>query len=91
MRRAIIQLSFLLGIVAMGSAGVPNTFTYQGSLKQNGAPVNGTYPVEIRITNAAGTETYWTSGNQMVDITEGLYRVALTSANVDWANRDPYI
>ncbi len=91
MRRAIIQLSLLFGIVVIGSAGVPNTITYQGSLKQNGAPVNGTYPVEIRITNAAGTEIYWTSGNRNVDITEGLYRIELTTPTVDWANKDPYI
>lgn len=72
-------------------AVVPSSFTYQGSLKQNGALVNGSYPIEIRITNAAGTEVYWTSGAQNTTIAEGLYRMNLNPTGVDWVNKEPYI
>ncbi len=73
------------------SAAVPSTFTYQGSLKQNGAPVNGTYQMEFRLTNQSGSEVYWTSGIQNVAVLEGLYRIDLNPSNVDWKNKDPYI
>lgn len=78
---------------ALSEAAIPTNFTYQGSLKQNGALVNGTVTLEILITNADGTQVYWplTPQPQSVPVKEGLYRVDIAPTNVDWANIDPYI
>jgi hypothetical protein len=69
----------------------PAQFTYQGSLKQNGALVNGTYPMEFRICDAGGGTVYWTSGVQNVQVQEGLYRVELAPTNISFGHLEPYI
>lgn len=88
------QLLFisLLGIPTHKSiAAFPSQFTYQGSLKQNGAPVNGTYPLEFSLTNSDGSQIYWTSGVQNISIQEGLYRVDLSPTGVEWSGVEPYL
>ncbi len=69
----------------------PTSIVYQGSLKQSGTLVNGTIPIIFNITNADGSQVYWTSGAQSVTVKEGLYRVELAPTGVDWENVDPYI
>jgi hypothetical protein len=87
----LLSMWAFLGAAVPLSAAVPSTFTYQGSLKQNGAPVNGMYGMEFKLTNEAGNEVYWTSGNKLVDVKEGLYRIELAASGVDWSNKDPFI
>jgi len=69
----------------------PTSIVYQGSLKQSGALVNGTYAMIFNITNIDGSQIYWTSGSLPVVVTQGLYRVELTPTGITWATIDPYI
>src|SRR4051812_20024849 len=82
-------LVFLESVLPLGAA--PTSIVYQGSLKQSGALVNGTYPIIFNITNSDGSIVYWTSGSLSTVIKEGLYRTELTPTGVDWGNVDPYI
>lgn len=88
--RWIRNLLFVL-LPSLGWAAFPAQFTYQGSLKHNGALVNGTYPMEFRLTNSDGSQTYWTSGVQNISVQEGLYRVELSPTSVTWGNVEPYV
>jgi len=93
LRQRIRNLSFVVFLSSSCSLllATPTSITYQGSLKQNGALVNGTYTMSFNITNVDGSQVYWPSGPMSVLVQEGLYRVELTPINVDWANIDPYI
>ncbi len=86
-----VVCSFIFSILTSSLGAAPTSIIYQGSLKQSGALVNGTYPIIFNITNVDGSQLYWTSGSQSVVVKEGLYRVELTPTNVDWSNVDPYI
>ncbi len=81
----------IISFSAPARAAVPVSFTYQGSLKQNGSPVNGTYSIEIRLTSADGNVLYWSSGPVSVPVKDGLYRVELTPTGIDWATATPYV
>lgn len=80
-----------LFLASVATAAVPGSFIYQGSLKQNGALVNGTVAIQILLTDADGNQVYWPGPVQSVPVKEGLYRVELAPTGVDWANVDPYI
>jgi microcystin-dependent protein len=83
----VLSASFL----PVAYSTVPSTFTYQGSLKQNGAPMTGNYSMEFRITNSAGA-LYWSSGVRTINIQDGLYKVDLApGAAVNWTTADPYM
>src|SRR5262245_32070460 len=69
----------------------PTSVVYQGSLKQSGTPVNATASIEFRITNSDGSQLYWTSGAQSVQVKDGLYRVELSPTGINWSTIDPYI
>lgn len=86
----IVGISLSLSFISPAAAA-PTSIVYQGSLKQNGTPVNGTYPMVFNITNADGSQVYWTSGSTPTVIKEGLYRIELTPTNVSWETIDPYI
>jgi len=86
----LLVFSFFFGFAAFSNA-IPTSIIYQGSLKQSGGVVNGTYPLIFNITNSDGSQVYWTSGSISTVIKEGLYRVELTPTNLDWSNIDPYI
>lgn len=88
---ALLLLAGWLAVPIFLQAAVPNTFTYQGSLKQNGVPVNGDHAMEFRLTNASGSQVYWTSGVQTIAIREGLYRAELSPTTINWATADPHI
>lgn len=63
---------------APARAEAPNVLTYQGRLKENGAPVNGTRSVEILLCpteSGAGCEP---TGPQGVSISSGLFRTTFT-------------
>jgi len=83
--------NFIFSIHASSLSAAPTSIIYQGSLKQSGVVVNGTYPMIFNITNSDGSQVYWTSGSTSAVIKEGLYRVELTPSGVDWAHVDPYI
>jgi len=82
----LVSLAFTASLSAS-----PTSIIYQGSLKQSGTSVNGTYSMIFSITNADGSQVYWTSGSISTVIKEGLYRAELTPSGVDWGNVDPYI
>jgi hypothetical protein len=91
MKRAI--LFGLLGWLALTLASplIAQPFTYQGFLKQNGQPVNGTVSMVFRLYDAP------TGGNQIggsiphaVSVQNGLFTVALDFGNV-WTGGDRYL
>jgi hypothetical protein len=83
----------LLGWLALTLASplIAQPFTYQGFLKQNGQPVNGTVSMVFRLYDAP------TGGNQIggsiphaVSVQNGLFTVALDFGNV-WTGGDRYL
>ncbi len=87
--RCVVSFWLIVSSFSLSYA-IPQSLTYQGSLKQNGVVVNGTQSMIFNITNADGSQLYWTSGPMAVPVQEGLYRVELTPT-VNWATIDPYI
>ena len=55
--KAIMTALLLPGLLWAGA--VPPTITYQGTIKQQGVPVNGTLPMSFRLTNSDGTQVFW--------------------------------
>jgi hypothetical protein len=91
--RLFLNYSFLFLLVLLPSfllAAPRKSISYQGSIKQNGVPVNGYYPIELRITDANGN-SYWSSGSVSTSVVEGLYRMDIDPITVDWPNVTPYI
>ncbi len=78
-RFGILLLVALLSLPAVADVG--STFTYQGQLKQSGAPANGDFDLEFRLYDAA------TAGNQIgnavmmpaVPVVNGLFTVELNA------------
>ncbi len=70
---------------------MPSSITYQGSLKEQGAPVNGTRQMVFRLTNSDGQTVYWTSTSIPVSIAQGLFAVILNPAGVDWQSISPFL
>jgi hypothetical protein len=77
--------------LTLASPLVAQPFTYQGFLKQNGQPVNGTVSMVFRLYDAP------TGGNQIggsiphaVSVQNGLFTVALDFGNV-WTGEDRYL
>jgi len=74
---------------ATAEVPVARTFTYQGRLKQSGAPVNGPVDLTITLWDDAGTGNPPTGGVQLgtpqflpaVQITDGLFTVVLNAAS----------
>ena len=89
----ILAFGALLAAAFPRSVGAahPASFTYQGSIKQNGVPLNGTHSIELRITNDNGSVLYWTSGPQSVAVQEGLYRMEIAPSNINWSAVTPYL
>ena len=77
--------------LTLASPLIAQPFTYQGFLKQNGQPVNGTVSMVFRLYDAP------TGGNQIggsiphaVSVQNGLFTVALDFGNV-WTGADRYL
>jgi hypothetical protein len=91
MKRAI--LLGLLGWLALTLASplVAQPFTYQGYLRQNGQPVNGTVSLTFRLYNAlTGGSQVASPINQTVNVQNGLFTVELNFGNV-WTGADRYL
>jgi hypothetical protein len=78
-------------LLAANAFAFPNSFIYQGSVKNNDKLINDTLSMEIRLTDESGANVYWTSGPQWVDVVDGLFRIELAPTNIDWGAIDPYI
>ncbi len=86
--RIRLVIGFLIALVAvapsLGETPLTTAFTYQGQLKQNGIPVNGTVNMVISLWDAA------TDGNPIgpivdpapVQVTNGVFTVQLDYGNV---------
>jgi hypothetical protein len=85
-----------LGTAALYAA-VPGRVSYQGTLRKSGVLFNGTAAMEFTVTNADGSQTYWTSGSTNVPVSGGLFRYQLGSPNeaqfaaVSWGDIVPYV
>jgi microcystin-dependent protein len=91
MKKTAILFAALFLAVGSWAGTVPGQITYQGTVKQQGVPVNGTQTMLFRLTSSDGTSVYWSSGNMDVTVTQGLFAAVLSPSNVDWQNVTPYI
>src|SRR5258708_33449513 len=89
--RKLILFSVLFSASVAWTASIPSQITYQGTLKEKGAPGNGSKTMFFRITNQNGTQVYWSSGNQSVTVSSGIFSTQLSPTGVDWQNVAPYI
>ncbi len=94
---ALAALLIFSGLCARTHAAVPGTLSYQGTLRNNGALVNGTVAMEFRITSADGLTQYWTSDSTNVPVSAGLFRYPLGTPNaaqfaaIPWKDITPYV
>ncbi|MCX7993349.1 MAG: hypothetical protein N2651_06740 [Fimbriimonadales bacterium] len=73
--------------------GVTQAFTYQGFLRQSGAPVNNAaQPMRFRIYDAAtGGNMVWDSGNLGVNVQNGLFTVTLNAPASVWTGAPRFL
>lgn len=95
-RRSAVPFLFLVALVFFEfplrvMADIPSSFTFQGSLKEDGSLVNGSYPMSFKITDENGSQIFWDSGPKTVTVVEGLYQIELSPAQVNWGTITPYI
>jgi len=79
-----ITLLFVLSFLLLNTiAQVPNTFHFQGALKDSdGIPVNDTKFIEFRIYDSETVGTLlWNEGPVVVEIIDGLFSIELGSTN----------
>jgi len=83
---------FLFLIISLTALAVPSSIMYQGSLNQDGSPVNTTLPMTFKIynhqTSTAAENLLWSLNNYYVTVRDGFYSVQLGSDN---APLDPSI
>jgi hypothetical protein len=87
--RAVLITLFSAAAVYAGS--VPAQINYQGTIKQQGIPVNGTVTMTFRLTSSDGTTAYWSSGDVPITVTQGMFAAVLSPTGVDWQNVTPFI
>ncbi|MEZ6244206.1 MAG: hypothetical protein R3B57_14320 [Phycisphaerales bacterium] len=79
-----IRLGVLLTplLAAPAWAGPPTTFTYQGVLRESGAPVNGSRTLRFSLTtDPTGMAPVGATLTQVVDVADGLFNVSLDFAD----------
>ena len=91
MKKLMTTLIALFTAGFLWAGGVPGQITYQGTIKQQGVPVNGSLTMTFRISNADGTQGYWSSGDQIVTVNQGLFATVLAPTGINWENVTPYI
>ena len=87
---ALVALSTLAGVHAQG---VTQPFTYQGYLRQGGAPLNNSsQAMRFRIYDAlTGGTALWDSGALTVNVANGLFTVQLTPPITVWTGADRFL
>ncbi|CUU38222.1 MAG: hypothetical protein K6U12_11420 [Armatimonadetes bacterium] len=87
---ALVALSALAGAFAQG---VTQAFTYQGYLRQGGAPLNNpSQSMRFRIfATATDTTVLWDSGTLTVNVSNGLFTVQLNPPASIWTGADRYL
>src|SRR5512141_2291140 len=87
----LIAAGLLMLLAVQSFSAVPYRINYQGRLKQNNIPVNGTTTMVFRLTDSSGGTQYWTSGTVGVTVSSGLFNYVITpTPNFDWVNNTPY-
>jgi hypothetical protein len=87
---ALVALSTLAGVHAQG---VTQPFTYQGFLRQGGAPLNNpSQSMRFRIFDAlTGGTMLWDSGALTVNVANGLFTVQLNPPVSVWTGADRFL
>ena len=87
---ALVALSTLAGVHAQG---VTQPFTYQGYLRQGGAPLNNpSQAMRFRIYGAlTGGTALWDSGALTVNVSNGLFTVQLNPPVSVWTGADRFL
>jgi hypothetical protein len=87
---ALVALTILAGVHAQG---VTQPFTYQGFLRQGGAPLNNpSQAMRFRIYDAlTGGTMLWDSGALAVDVANGLFTVQLNPPASIWTGADRFL
>jgi hypothetical protein len=87
---ALVALSTLAGVHAQG---VTQPFTYQGYLRQGGAPLNNpSQSMRFRIFDAlTGGTMLWDSGALTVNVANGLFTVQLNPPVSVWTGADRFL
>jgi hypothetical protein len=87
---ALVALSTLAGVHAQG---VTQPFTYQGYLRQGGAPLNNpSQAMRFRIYDAlTGGTALWDSGALTVNVANGLFTVQLNPPVSVWTGADRFL
>jgi hypothetical protein len=87
---ALVALSTLAGVHAQG---VSQPFTYQGYLRQGGAPLNNpSQSMRFRIYDAlTGGTALWDSGALTVNVANGLFTVQLNPPVSIWTGADRFL
>ncbi len=87
---ALVALSTLAGASAQG---VTQSFTYQGYLRQGGAPLNNpSQSMRFRIFDvSSGGTALWDSGALTVNVSNGLFTVQLNPPASIWTGADRYL
>jgi hypothetical protein len=87
---ALVALSTLAGVHAQG---VTQPFTYQGYLRQGGAPLNNpSQSMRFRIYDAlTGGTALWDSGALTVNVSNGLFTVQLNPPVSVWTGADRFL
>jgi hypothetical protein len=87
---ALVALSTLAGVHAQG---VSQPFTYQGYLRQGGAPLNNpSQSMRFRIFDAlTGGTMLWDSGALTVNVSNGLFTVQLNPPVSVWTGADRFL
>jgi hypothetical protein len=87
---ALVALTTLAGVHAQG---VTQPFTYQGYLRQGGAPLNNpSQAMRFRIYDAlTGGTALWDSGALTVNVSNGLFTVQLNPPVSIWTGADRFL
>ncbi len=91
-----MRYTVLVGILGwlaltLASPVIAQPFTYQGVLKQNGQPVNGTLSISFKLFTAlTGGSQVGSTITQNVNVQNGLFTVQLDFGNV-WDGSDRYL
>src|SRR5689334_19416785 len=101
--RGDLRMKLSLLLVCLASTGllaatIPQKFTYQGTLKDAGAPANGLYQMRFRFCDANGQLYYWSAAADVpVNVKNGYFAAVITpnpgelAWPIDWQNVIPYL